>query len=126
MLQPRYENVTTGSPMLRLLALMCLLMTTVSIGGAQDKVPSATAPNAAVKPTPTPVPHPEIKRWFDIDLFTLSTRYRVIETNNGTAANQHQWQIQARGRFKFDPKGKYTVNAGLYTGTNITSGWRSE
>jgi hypothetical protein len=68
----------------------------------------------------------KLKRWLEIDGFAISTRYRYIGTNaHITAANQNQYQVQARGHFKFDPKGKYTVYAGVYTGTTLTSGWNN-
>ena len=39
--------------------------------------------------------------------------------------NVQQYQVAARGRFKFDRKGKYSVVAGLYTGNTINSGWNN-
>jgi len=85
---------------------------------------SAFAQNG--KPSPTPQPGKEIHRWLDIDALSIATRYRCIELANGqTATNQQQVQFNARGRFKFDRKGKYSVAFGFGTGSNITSGWNN-
>ena len=76
------------------------------------------------KPSPTPQPGKEIHRWLDMDALSLGTRYRYIEAaNETTLVNQQQFQFVARGRFKFDRKGKYSVVFGLATGNTITSGW---
>lgn len=77
----------------------------------------------AQTPTPTPVVHKEVKRWFDFETLNVATRYRYIETNGGTTASVLQYQANVRGRFKFDAKGKYSVVASAATGSNITSGW---
>ena len=80
---------------------------------------------AAQTPSPTPVVHKEIKRWFDIEALSVSMRYRFIETNAGQTASAQQYQLVGRGRFKFDSKGKYSVVATLATGNNIQSGWNN-
>src|SRR3954471_8526955 len=78
------------------------------------------------KPSPAPLPHPEVHRWFDVELLTLSTRYRFIKNANGqTANNQQQWQFQGRARFKFDRKAKYSIVTQLGTGYALTSGWNN-
>src|SRR5205809_997717 len=103
-------------------AVICLLI----IGSAfairgQTPTPS---PKPSPKPTPKTAFGPGFKRWFDIDAFTLSTRYRYIRANNGvTVANQQQWQTQFRPRFKFDKAGRYSVAAFIGTGNSFTSGW---
>lgn len=66
----------------------------------------------------------DFKRWFDIDTFSLTTRYRNVRANNGsTLASQQQWQLQFRPRFKFDKKGKFSVSAGIATGNVFTAGF---
>jgi hypothetical protein len=85
---------------------------------------SANGQSAA--PTPTPQARKETHRWLDLDLFSISTRYRFIETANGqTNSNQQQWQFMARGRFKFDRSGRYSVVATLATGNSFTGGWNN-
>lgn len=78
---------------------------------------------AAQSPSPTPVVHKAIKRWFDVEAFSVATRYRYIRTASGREASSQQYQVVARGRFKFDSKGKYSVVGALATGNTITGGW---
>jgi hypothetical protein len=94
---------------LMLLAVLCL-----SVGTS-----------VAQSPSPTPVAHKEIKRWFDLEALTASTRYRYIESNGGTSVSAQQYQVFARARFKFDPKGKYSVVGVIATGNNIGGGWNN-
>ena len=68
----------------------------------------------------------DLSRWIEFDTISFSDRYHFIEnTNRSKSANNDQYQIQIKGRFKFDPKGKYAVTAGLYTGNSFTSGWNN-
>ena len=78
---------------------------------------------AAQSPSPTPVVHEKIKRWFDLEALAVATRYRYLESNAGTSASAQQYQLFARGRFKFDSKGKYSVVGAIATGNNIGGGW---
>ena len=87
--------------------------------------PSIKPETPQAKPTPPTKIGPEVKRWLDIDALNLGTRYRYIALANGTAADQQQWQFVVRGRFKFDRKGRYSVNFGLFTGNAITAGWNN-
>jgi hypothetical protein len=65
-----------------------------------------------------------LHRFFDLQLATLETRYRYIETSAGvTAANQWQHKETFKGAFKFDEKGRYTLQALLGTGNNFTGSW---
>jgi hypothetical protein len=89
-------------------------VTTTKVAKAND--PVGKKPTGAEK----------LKRWVEFDALTLSTRYRFIRSNSGqTLTNQDQYQVVARGRFKFDAKGKYSVYAGLFTGNALTSGWNN-
>ena len=91
------------------------------IGQQTAKV--ADAPVASASPVPR---NERIRRWFEMDTFTISTRYRHMTNNvNLGSSDVLQFQVQARGRFKFDEKGKYSVTAGVYTGNRIDSGWGS-
>lgn len=40
-----------------------------------------------------------------------------------TTANQQQYQVAVRGRFKLDAKGLFGINAGLYMGANFVAGF---
>ena len=96
----------------------------------------------AQSPTPTPSPVPrepaktpqgksstteaKVKRWFEIDQLTASTRYHFIENENKQKpANNDNYQLIARFRFKFDPKGKYSVAANFATGPSFISEWNN-
>ena len=81
---------------------------------------------APAKAATLPVPAKAFKRWVDIEGLALSTRYRYVETAAGVVTNnQLQYQVNARARFKFDREGRYSVYAGLFTGTSLTSGWNN-
>ena len=85
---------------------------------------SASTPGNPTDKKPTEAD--KVRRWIEFDALSLSTRYRFIEArSHQTIANQDQYQVVARGRFKFDSKGKYSVYAGLFTGQNLTSGWNN-
>jgi hypothetical protein len=107
MLQPTYRRVNKS------LIILLIFISAVVIAKAQSH-----------KPSPTPTPLREIHRWFDLESLSISTRYRYIDAANGsTVGNQQQWQMVARGRFKFDRKGKYSVLAHIQSGNNFTGGW---
>jgi hypothetical protein len=87
------------------------------------KVETQPVTSTATEPK-KPAPAEKLKRWLDIEALTLSTRYRLIRSNAGVnTTNQQQWQFAGRGRFKFDPKGKYSIYLGFFTGDTLTSGW---
>ena len=68
----------------------------------------------------------ELGRWLEFDSISFSTRYHFIENSNRTkAANNDQYQVAIKGRFKFDKKGDYSLTAGVYTGNAFTSGWNN-
>lgn len=67
-----------------------------------------------------------MKRWVDVDAFSLTTRYRHMRAHSGsTIANQQQWQVQFRPRFKFDKGGKYSIAATISTGNGFKSGFNN-
>jgi hypothetical protein len=77
----------------------------------------------AQTPAPSPVVHKEIKRWFDFEALTAATRNRYVKTDGGLTTHPLQYQVVVRARFKFDSKGKYSVDGLVTTGNNIQSGW---
>src|SRR4030095_3972432 len=95
------------SASLRIFAALCFC---VGIAGAQP-------------PSPTSPVHSEIKRWFDLGELTAATRNRYVRTDAGLTTDPLQYQVVARGRFKFDSKGKYSIDGLLTTGNNIQGGW---
>ena len=107
MLQPRYRSVNK--------TLIILLIFASAV---------VTARGQSQKPSPTPVPLPKVHRWFDLEALSVASRYRYIDAANGaTVGNSQQWQMVARGRFKFDRKGKYSVLAHVQSGNTFTGGW---
>ena len=69
-------------------------------------------------------PGPNLARWVEVQNATLNLRYRFIDTTAGTiTTNQLQHRESLRARLKLDPKARYTINVGLFTGTRFTSGW---
>lgn len=86
------------------------------------------AKSVASKPAPKPQPAPECRicRWFELQQATISTRYRAVETSGGvTTNNQVQHNEAFKARFKFDRAGKYSVNAGVFSGNNFTGSWNN-
>jgi hypothetical protein len=81
--------------------------------------------DANAQPASTQKPAaPQLARWFELQNATLNLRYRFIDTTAGvTTTNQVQHRETLRGRVKFDPSARYTLNFGLFTGTRFTSGW---
>lgn len=100
--------------------LFCLSVMVGSIN-AQQTVPAA---NTTKKSEPTT--SEKVKRWFEFDTLSLSTRYRLIRNASDlTIGNALQYQFAGRGHFKFDKDGKYSVYAGLFTGSAINGGWNN-
>jgi hypothetical protein len=83
--------------------------------------PVVTRPVA--KPAATPAPS---HRWYEAQTIQLDARYRLIETSAGVrAANHLQHRQTFKGAFKFDPKGRYTLQAGAGSGSTFTGGWEN-
>jgi hypothetical protein len=83
--------------------------------------------NTVVKPSPTPsVSEGKLSRWFELQTATLGFRHRWIENSREITTNkQLQHSEVFKGRFKFDPKGNYSINANLASGSTFTSGWNN-
>jgi hypothetical protein len=68
----------------------------------------------------------KLRRWLDLQAASLGTHYLFAKNGLGiTTANQQQYQVAVRGRFKFDAKGRFSINAGLYTGANFIAGFNN-
>ena len=64
--------------------------------------------------------------WLELETVSLSARYHYIDNSEGqTIANNNQYQVTVRGRLRFDRKGKYSVNAGVFTGNSFSGGWNA-
>jgi hypothetical protein len=99
-----------------------------SVVSGEPKAVATPTPITVIKdpdlPQQRPAPTPQIRRWIELDSGNLATRYRYIDQRNGQInVNQQQWQLQLKGRFKLDAKGKYSIYFGLETGRSYTSGW---
>lgn len=113
--------------------ILCLSVLFLIFSGAaraqSSASPSSTPgakPEAAKPPKPSFAAKNGVTRWLDLEALSVATRYNFIENENRTkAANNDQYQVIARGRFKFDAKGKYSVYTGVQTGQSFTSGWNN-
>jgi len=57
---------------------------------------------------------------------SVGTQYVFAKNGLGvTTANQQQYQVAVRGRFKLDAKGRFGINAGLYSGGNFIAGFNN-
>jgi hypothetical protein len=73
-----------------------------------------------------PAAEPSVRRWIDVQTFTLFTRYRFTENSDGVrSANQLQYKDSLRARFNFDREKRYTVNVGYFTGNTFTGTWNN-
>jgi len=84
---------------------------------------------AAPAPKPQTTPEDKLGRWFELQNFTISTRYRnVTDSVDGPFLNQNQHREVIDMKFKFDPKGRYSLNAHVSSGYYFNwayadSGW---
>ncbi len=112
------------------LLLATLLLLPVA---ASAQTPSSSHPKMVIEmrtgETHLTPPRPNegrLARWFDLQTVSISNRYQFIENARGaTTASHEQYQVTFKGRFKFDAKGRFSLNAGLFSGRNFFSGWNS-
>ena len=79
---------------------------------------SATSPRTRSITLNGPVARTGLSRWIDLQTMTLVARSRFVQdTQDVTVANQAQYQVQFKGRFKFDQAGNYSLNAGILPAT---------
>jgi hypothetical protein len=80
--------------------------------------------NGAADTGTNPVPEHKWTRWFELLSATITARYRFTEDNKGeTSTNAIQHQDVFRGRFKFDPEGRYSINALVGSGNQFIGSW---
>jgi hypothetical protein len=96
--------------------------------GAASDLAKAEVRELLPEPTPTPQAPAECRhcRWLELENLSIATRY-VFQENGlrHTAASQAQHQVMAQGRFKFDAKGKISLNFGLGTGSYFSGAWNN-
>jgi hypothetical protein len=92
----------------------------------QKKADAASSDEQRPKTLPAPTGKTTVQRWFDLQTASVLARYRRIETSKGVVSSNHvQDGLALKARIKFDAKAKYTLNAGLATGTSFTGGWNN-
>ncbi|MBI1765072.1 MAG: hypothetical protein HYR56_26980 [Acidobacteria bacterium] len=86
----------------------------------------------AASPSPTPAPGKaqakptlaSLARWFEVQTATITPRYRWVENSARlTTSNHAQYQDSFKGRLKFDARGRYSLNAGVFSGAGFTQSW---
>src|SRR5215467_934671 len=97
-----------------------------------DKATNQTSCIVDLKPgdvrlfSPSVSPAGRLYRWLDLQAVSVGTQYVFAKNGLGvTTANQQQYQVAVRGRFKLDAKGRFGINAGLYTGGNFIAGFNN-
>ena len=87
------------------------------------------APNVPQNATPpgdqTPAPSGTISRWLELKTGVLGFRYKRAEATDSPWIYQVQYQIQTRGRLKFDKDGRYSAGFRLSTGNVFSFSWNS-
>lgn len=77
----------------------------------------------AQKPAP---PAPAIRRWLDVQQIHIASRFRWVENTQGRLTSSSiQWQPQIRARLLFDPRARYSLNVGVFSGNAFISGWNN-
>ena len=65
-------------------------------------------------------------RWVELELASVSSRFRHVESLMGvTTASNQQHQIAIKGGFRLDSAGRITVHAGLFSGDTFSGGWNN-
>ena len=97
--------------------------------GEPDKIASQSSCIVDLKPGDVRLFEPlasttgKLRRWLDLEAASIGTHYLFAKNGLGvTTANRHQYQVAVAGHFKFDGKGRFSINAGLYTGANFIAG----
>ena len=93
--------------------LLCFL----ACAGASAQITTVTT----LAPT-APASH----RWYEPQAIQLDARYRLIESSAGArTTNQMQHRETFKGALKFDPKGRYTLQATAGSGSSFTGSWEN-
>jgi hypothetical protein len=105
--------------------LMLVVLPQAFVYGQATALPraaeSTSTPTAAKAESPAQI---KLRRWLEVQTASISARYRLIENSAGVAtSNGLQHQATFRARFKFDPKGNYSLNTLAATGNGFISSW---
>src|SRR5262245_39743409 len=61
---------------------------------------------------------------FEVQTFTLSSRYRIVENSDDDVTSNHvQFKDVFRARLNVDRQQRFTINVGVGTGSSFTSSW---
>jgi hypothetical protein len=95
--------------------------------GPSDKDKSNEAPDKTAQPAvEKALPPRTFDRWVDLQTASFMGRYRYVATSaDVVSANQLQDSVALKARLKLDPKGRFSVNAGVATGAGFTGGWNN-
>jgi hypothetical protein len=98
---------------------------TPAAGGEAKDVPGVKKGPAAPA-TPQAPTECRLCRWFELQTATIGVRYRFVANSLGVTTNRQLQHTQAfKARFKFDRAGKYSINAGVFSGSNFTGSWNN-
>jgi hypothetical protein len=126
-------------------ALIGVLTVSAPVGARADQASAATVPVSTVtaaasadgqRPSPTTAPAParaaqpasaaKTHRWLDLQAGQLDARYRLIDTSAGVrTSNMLQHKQTLKAGLKFDPKGRYSLQAGFGTGNSFVGSWEA-
>ena len=97
--------------------------------GEADKITSQRPCIVDLKPgdvrlfEPSKATTGKLSRWLDLQAASIGTQYIFAKNGFGaTTANQQQYQVAVRARFKLDDQGRFSLNTGIYTGANFIAG----
>ena len=69
---------------------------------------------------------PALRRWLDIQNFTVFSRYRfAANSKDATTSDQLQYKDTFRARFNIDSEKRYTINVGYFSGSSFISSWNN-
>ena len=77
-------------------------------------------------PNVVPAVEPALRRWIDVQTFTIYSRYRFTTNNKDvTTADQLQSKDTFQARLNFDPQKRYSVTLGYGSGGSFISSWNN-
>lgn len=121
-------NCFTGARALLVVAgLVAGSVTGYAQAPAGKDTSTAVAPAKAAQPVARKaLPPRTFDRWVELQTASFSGRYRYVETSGDVvSATQVQDSVALKARLKLDPKGRFSVNAGVATGSSFTGGWNN-
>jgi hypothetical protein len=123
-------------------ALAAVTVCTLPVVSQAQPSPAPQSTSAAItsgpdaqRPSPMAAPAPAksaaqaaatTHRWVDLTVGSADARYRLIDTSAGVrTSNMLQHKQTIRAGLKFDPKGRYSLQTGLGTGSSFTGSWEA-